>query len=376
MIKRDLTLQQTPAPFVTKVHFGHELLYSQAWMDILNGLKLKIVTIADSHVQALLVDKWAAFLKKQGISITKISFPAGEESKTREMKAHLEDELFAHQCGKDTAIIAIGGGVATDLAGYVASTFCRGVPFLSIPTTLLCMVDAVIGGKTGVNTPFGKNLVGTYYPADHILIDTTTLSTLPDREWRNGLAEIIKHGLIRSPKLFQKLIDGHARWVEKDPEFLQEVIYDSFLIKKEVVEADFQETGYRRILNFGHTLAHAIELLENYRIAHGEAVAIGMVAEANLSHKLGLLDKAVCEQIEHILKLYEFPLAVSNKLTFENLLGAMMLDKKAKHAKPRFVLLEAIGSPAAFNGAYCTTIDDALLQEVIISTLSQFRGAS
>ncbi|MBS0652191.1 MAG: 3-dehydroquinate synthase [Verrucomicrobia bacterium] len=376
MIKRDLTLQQTPAPFVTKVHFGHELLYSQAWMDILNGLKLRLVTIADSHIQALLVDKWAAFLKKQGISITKLSFPAGEDSKTREMKARLEDELFAHQCGKDTAIIAIGGGVATDLAGYVASTFCRGVPFLSIPTTLLCMVDAVIGGKTGVNTPFGKNLVGTYYPADHILIDTTTLSTLPDREWRNGLAEIIKHGLIRSPKLFQKLVDGHSLWVKRDHEFLQEVIYDSFLIKKEVVEVDFQETGYRRILNFGHTVAHAIELLENYRIAHGEAVAIGMVAEANLSHKLGLLDKAVCEQIEHVLKLYEFPLAVSDKLTFENLLGAMMLDKKAKQAKPRFVLLEAIGSPAAFNGAYCTTIDDALLQEVIISTLSQYRGAS
>ncbi|MBX3719814.1 MAG: 3-dehydroquinate synthase [Parachlamydiales bacterium] len=375
MIKRDLTLQLTPSPITTKVHFGHEILYSQAWVETLSSLNKKLVTIADSHIQSLLVDKWAAFLKKQGVAVTKLTFPAGEESKTREMKERLEDELFAHQCGKDTAIIAIGGGVATDLAGYVASTFCRGVSLLCIPTTLLCMVDAVIGGKTGVNTPFGKNLIGTYYPAEHIQIDTMTLSTLPDREWRNGLAEIIKHGLIRSPKLFQKLIDGHSQWIKKDPEFLQEVIYDSFLIKKDVVEADFQENGYRRILNFGHTVAHAIELLENYRIAHGEAVAVGMLAEANLSHRLGLLDKAVCEQIEHILKLFEFPLAISDKLTFENLYGAMILDKKAKNAKPRFVLLEAIGSPAAFNGAYCTTIDDAILQEVIISTLSQFRGA-
>ncbi len=376
MIKRSLTLQQTPAPILTKVHFGDELLYSQSWIDILDNLKLRLVTIADSHIQGLLVDKWAAFLQKQGISITTLTFPAGEDSKTREMKALLEDELFAHQCGKDTAIIAIGGGVATDLAGYVASTFCRGVPFLCIPTTLLCMIDAVIGGKTGVNTPFGKNLVGTYYPADHIVIDTTTLSTLPDKEWRNGIAEIIKHGLIRSPQLFQKLINGHSLWVKKDPEFLQEVIYDSFLIKKEVVEADFQETGYRRILNFGHTVAHAIELLENYEIAHGEAVAIGIIAEANLSHRLGLLDKAVCEQIDQVLKLFEFPLNISNQVTFENLYEAMMLDKKAKDAQPRFVLLEAIGSPATFKGAYCTTIDNALLQEVLISTLSQCRGAS
>lgn len=238
------------------------------------------------------------------------------------------------------------------------------------------MVDAVIGGKTGVNTPFGKNLVGTYYPANHIVIDTTTLSTLPDREWRNGVAEIIKHGLVHSPQLFQKLIDGHSQWVKRNPEFLQEVIYDSLLIKKEIVEADFQETGYRRILNFGHTVAHAIELLENYRIAHGEAVAIGMIVEANLSHRLGLVDKGVCEQIEQVLKLFDFPLTISAKVSFENLHKAMMLDKKAKHAQPQFVLLEAIGSPAAFNGTYCTTIDDPLLQEALISTLSQFRGGS
>ncbi len=374
MITCDLTLQKKPASVLTKVYFGHELLYSQSWVDILNGLKDKLVTIADSDVQTLFVNKWAAFLKKQGIKVIELSFPSGEESKTREMKARLEDDLFAHQCGKDTAIIAIGGGVTTDLAGYIASTFCRGVPFLCIPTTLLCMVDAAIGGKTGVNTPFGKNLVGTYYPADHILIDTTTLSSLPDRDWRNGVAEIIKYGLIRSPQLFQKLIAGHSQWMKKSPDFLQELIYDSFLIKKEVVEADFQETGYRKILNFGHTVGHAIELLENYQIAHGEAIAIGMIVEANLSHKLGLLDEAVCQQLEKILKLFEFPLTISDKVTFENLHSAMMLDKKAKHTQPRFVLLEAVGSPATFNGAYCTTIDHALLQEVLISTLSQFRG--
>ena len=375
MTKRQLTINQVPSSVRTKVHFGHEILYSQDWLEILKGLKRRLVLISDTHLKTHLTDKWAAFLNKQGISVTQINFPAGEESKTRQMKEHLEDELFAQQCGKDSAIIAIGGGVTTDLVGFVASTFCRGVPLLCVPTSLLCMADAVIGGKTGVNTPFGKNLVGTFYPAEHVVIDTSTLSTLPDDQFRSGLAEIIKHGLIRSPKLFKKVLDHHQKLMARDPEYLEEVLYENFLVKKEVVESDFQEAGYRRILNFGHTIAHAIEMLEHYQIAHGEAVAIGMLAEGMLSHRLGLLPKNQWEEIEQILKLYGFPLKISDGITWETLLDAMRLDKKAKGGKPRFVLLETIGSPAAFDGAYCTVVDDRLLQETLTWTLSYLRGS-
>lgn len=373
-IKRHVRIEQVPSPFHTQVHFGHELLYSESCSKLLSSFNRRLVLISDSHVRPIVADQWAAFLKKQGVSLIHISFPAGEGSKSREMKAQLEDELFHQKCGKDTAIIAMGGGVTTDLAGFLASTFCRGVPLILIPTTLLGMVDAVIGGKTGVNTPFGKNLVGTYYPAEHIFIDTTTLTTLPEKEWRNGLAEILKHGLIRSALLFDKLIAHRDKWMAREPEFLQEVIYDSFLIKKEVVESDFQENGYRRILNFGHTIAHAIENLENYQISHGEAVAIGMLAEGMLSHRLGHLTKAQWEQIEQAIKAFEFPLQISASVTFEGLVAAMALDKKAKNAKPRFVLLESLGSTVSFNGAFCTEIEDGLLHEVLIWMLSYLRG--
>ncbi len=373
-IKRHVSIEQVPSAFHTEIHFGHELLYNESCTKHLSSLNRRLVLISDSHVKSILADKWASFLKKQGIDLIHLSFPAGEGSKSREMKAQLEDELFHHKCGKDTAIIAMGGGVTTDLSGFLASTFCRGVPLILVPTTLLGMVDAVIGGKTGVNTPFGKNLVGTYYPAGHIFIDTTTLTTLPEKEWRNGLAEILKHGLIRSPLLFDKLITHQDKWAARDPEFLQEVIYDSFLIKKEVVEADFQENGYRRTLNFGHTIAHAIENLENYQISHGEAVAIGMLVEGMLSHRLGYLTKPQWEQIEQAVKMFAFPLQISPSITFEALVAAMTLDKKAKNAKPRFVLLESIGSTVPFDGAFCTQVEDALLHEVLIWMLSYLRG--
>ncbi len=374
MAEQKLTFHQLPSPIATQVHLGHGLLYSQKWLQTLTELSGQPVVVSDTNLKEVLVDRWVAWLNEQGVSVLQLTFAAGEMSKTRKTKEELEDQLFSRRYGKDTVMIAVGGGVATDLVGYLASTFCRGVPLISVPTSLLAMVDAVVGGKTGVNTPFGKNLVGTFYPAAHIVIDPATLLTLPEREWRNGVAEVIKHGLIRSPRLIEQLEKNVSLWSRRDPAFLQEVIYESVLIKKEVVEADFQETGYRRALNFGHTVGHAVELLENYAIPHGEAVAIGMLAEGMLSHRLGLLSIDGLQHIEQILKQYLLPLKVSDGVTIEGLISAMALDKKAEKATPRFVLLEKIGQPAAFDGAYCTTVDPVLLREVLAWVLSYIRG--
>jgi 3-dehydroquinate synthase len=374
MIKRHFTLTQTKAPTKTEIHIEHDLLYSSQWVQILRSYSGRVAIITDTHVKQLIADKWTQFLKKQGIDATLFSFSAGEESKSRHTKERLEDEMHQLKFGRDTLLVAIGGGVVTDLGGYLASTFNRGISLVLVPTTLLGMVDAAIGGKTGVNTPFGKNLIGTFYPPKHIFIDTSLLSTLPEREWRNGMAEIVKCGLISSPPLFQKLFTHQAKWQSRDREFLQEIIYDSISIKKEVVESDFQETGVRRVLNFGHTIAHAIETLENYRISHGEAVAIGMLVESYLSYRMGLLHKQEWERIEPILQLFNFSLQISPSITLERIHSCMSTDKKAKGARPRFVLLQEIGKVEPFDQAYCTEIEEPLLNEGLTWMLERLRN--
>lgn len=187
------------------------------------------------------------------------------------------------------------------------------------------------------------------------------------------MAEIVKYGLISSFPLFQKLFNNHAKWKARDREFVQEIIYDSISIKKEVVESDFQETSMRRILNFGHTIAHAIETLENYGIAHGEAVAIGILVESYLSYKMGLLQKLEWERIEPILHCFNFPMQLSSSITLENVHACMRSDKKAKNALPRFVLLQEIGKAAAFDRSYCTEIEEPLLNEGLTWMLDRLR---
>lgn len=368
-----IQLKHTFAPLKTDVHLDHKWLYSPKCTEILKSFACPIVVITDSHVKQLIADPWVVFLRQNGQEVTLLSFPAGEESKNRTTKEKLEDELLKLQCGRDTVVIAIGGGVVTDLAGFLASTYTRGIPLVLIPTTLLGMVDAAIGGKTGVNTPFGKNLIGSFYPPSHIFIDTSTLSTLSEKEWKNGAAEIIKYGLIRSLSFFQRLVDNRQAWQVRDLSFLQQVIQESILIKQEVVESDFQEAGYRRILNFGHTIAHAIETVENYQISHGEAVAIGMLVEGYLSYQLGFLKKQELEQIDKILHLFHFSLQLSSQVTVEKMISAMAIDKKAKAKKPRFVILKEIGTAVPFRGTYCTEIEDKLLKEVLTWMLAHLK---
>jgi 3-dehydroquinate synthase len=299
------------------------------------------------------------------------TFPGGESSKTRETKERLEDQMFAKGLGRDTCLVAIGGGVTTDLAGYIASTYCRGIPLVMIPTSLLAMVDASIGGKTGVNTPFGKNLIGSFYQPKKILIDTAVLKTLPLRELRNGIVEMIKHGVIADRNYFEFLASYKDDLFSLTPDILLKAIQRSCEIKKEIVNEDVKENGKRRFLNFGHTIAHALESLSDYTLPHGEAVAIGMVVESEIAVKLGHLSKKSAETIEHLLMAYGLPLHLPFSLSEEALLKAMVLDKKSVAGKPRFILLEEIGKPLD-----CLFVEEEILKSVWRSKRHHLSDAS
>lgn len=335
-------------------------------------LGARFALICDENLAAL-GKQWRTHLEGHGLSVILFTFPSGEQEKSRERKAALEDQLLAQKCGRDTCIIALGGGVTTDLVGYLASTYCRGVPLVFAPTTLLGMVDASIGGKTGVNTSFGKNLIGTYYPADIILVDPKILSTLPPSEWTSGLAEVVKYALIRSPLLAQML----RTWNPKDPAYLEKILHECISIKAQVVEIDFEEKlGLRRILNFGHTIAHALELVENYRLSHGEAVAIGMLVETFISVRMGYLPESALKEIEGLIRSFPFALKFSAQVTPEKMKEALSLDKKTAKGAVRFVLLEKIGSCKSFDGEYCTSIPQKTLDEAMHWMFAQCSGGS
>ncbi len=360
---KKITLRLVPSAKVSDILISPKLLFSDTAIQELKPLGSRFVLFCDEAVAKLHGSKWVEHLQKQGLDVTLFTFPPGEEEKCRERKAELEDRLFSHKFGRDICLIALGGGVTTDLIGYLASTYCRGVPVVFIPTTLLAMVDAAIGGKTGVNTRFGKNLIGTYYPAEKILIDPSLLSSLSSSEWTNGSAEVIKYGLIRSRALFESL----KHWKPEDPAYLEKIIVESVSIKTNVVETDYEEkTGLRRILNFGHTIAHALELLEDYRLSHGEAVAIGMLVESAISVKMGHLSEDSFHQIEKCIRSFPFPLKISSSITKANLHSALSLDKKSAKGLPRFVLLDKDRRlPPLSMAQYCCEVPTKIIDDAI-----------
>jgi 3-dehydroquinate synthase len=322
--------------------------------------------ITDTHVQALYGQSMKNDLEAKGFDIALFSIPQGEQSKSREMKHKIEDAMLSLQFGRESCIIALGGGVVTDLAGFIAATYCRGISYISIPTTLLGMIDASIGGKTGVNTSQGKNLIGAFHLPEAILIDMRFLDSLPETEWKNGFAEMIKYGLIASSSLFDLM-------AKKDKNAVQIEIQSCIEIKRKTIETDFHEKGLRRILNFGHTLGHALETLVEYRIAHGQAVAMGIAFESFLSMRLGYLNTTDYQRILDILNLYGFRLDLLKGVAFEDLMQAMARDKKGLYrmnAQPRFVLLESIGNALSFEGQYCTPLCPEILREAYEQTLS------
>ncbi len=283
-------------------------------------------------------------LDEAGLRTSLCTVPSGEQSKSVFHAERLWDQLLAEATDRKSAVFAVGGGVVGDLAGFIAATFTRGVRFCQIPTTLLSQVDSSVGGKVGVNLTGAKNMVGAFWQPQYVLIDTHVLSTLPDREFRSGLAEVVKYGVILDDEFFaylEKNIDG---LVQRAPTVLREVIARSCRLKADIVEADERETlGLRAVLNYGHTFAHALEAVSGYgELLHGEAVSIGMICASHLAGRLGKIDPSITVRQIALLESLNLPVKLPD-LDGDALVTAMQSDKKVEHGKLRFVLPTRIG---------------------------------
>jgi len=313
-----------------------------------------VAVITDDMVGALMADRLAA-----GPWALVLSVPAGESSKTRGRWEALTDALFSAGLTRDTAIVALGGGMVGDLAGFVAATYARGIPFLQVPTTLLAMVDSSVGGKTGVDTPLGKNLVGAFHPPAAVLADPLVLQSLPPQHLRCGLAEMAKHGLITDAAYWTELGSAAAALLARDPESLTRFIVRSVQIKAAVVVEDERENGRRAVLNAGHTVAHAVEHASGFRVSHGDAVAMGLVAEAHLAESLGLAVTGLAERVTAGLKRLSLPTRLPVDIDANQLFEAMRLDKKRAGNELRFALLHDIGVMARDADRWTVPVRDA-----------------
>jgi len=306
--------------------------------------------ISDENVFSLYGSKVGGILKNASFGVNSFVVPPGEETKSMDYAIKIYDFLVEHRAERDDIIIALGGGMVGDLAGFVAATFLRGMPWVQVPTSLVAMVDASIGGKVGVNHPEGKNLIGAFYQPNLVLADCQTLTTLPKRELISGWAEVIKHGMILDEEFVRFLESNVNRLIKLEPELLTRAIARSAAIKAQIVSQDEKEReGKRTILNYGHTIAHGLETATKYKnFLHGEAVAIGMVGATKLSQRLGLLPSAAVERQQTLLQKFGLPTSLrakrSNlKLSLAGITRAMELDKKVRGKKIRWVLLQDIG---------------------------------
>jgi 3-dehydroquinate synthase len=324
------------------------------------GRRCAIIT--DSNVGRHFAKVALKALTASGFDPVLISIPAGEKFKRLAVVEKCYDQLAAHQLERKSFIVALGGGVVGDVAGFVAATYLRGIPFLQVPTTLLAQVDSSVGGKTGVNLKSGKNLVGAFYQPQLVLCDLDTLKTLPNREYVSGLAEIIKYGIIYDAIFFAELERILPRLLEREASTLAAVITRCCEIKALVVSQDETESGLRTILNFGHTIGHAIENSSGYgKLLHGEAISIGQVAAAKLSHQILGLPSHDVARIKNIFIKAGLPVRI--KLDFlqrKNLFAAMMLDKKVSVGEIKFVLAEKIGKAVWGQKVSAALIDEVL----------------
>ena len=304
----------------------------------------KAAIITNSTVGPLYLARLQRALEDRGVAVVVLTLPDGEIHKDWETLNRIFDALLEHRCERGTALIALGGGVVGDLAGFAAAVYQRGVPFIQIPTTLLAQVDSAVGGKTAINHPLGKNMIGAFYQPRAVVSDTDTLATLPPRELAAGIAEVVKYGLIRDRAFFDWLEANIARLVKSDPDALAYAIERSCAIKAEIVALDEREDGIRALLNYGHTFGHAIETALGFgQWLHGEGVAAGMVLAARLSHRLGLIGAGEVKRIADILARADLPVAAP-ELGLERYLELMGHDKKVQGGRIRFVLLERIGA--------------------------------
>jgi len=325
---------------------------------LVQGKKAFVVTDANvaTHAQAVAVS-----LQRSGFETEVAVRPAGEGQKSLGVAAELYDRLVDCHADRQTLVVAVGGGVIGDLAGFVAATFNRGLPLLMVPTTLLAMVDSSVGGKVAVNHPRGKNLIGTFHQPKGVWIDTAVLDSLPDREYRSGLAEVVKYGVILDPEFFAYLEENTAAILRNDPGVMQRIVLRCCRLKADIVERDErEETGLRAVLNYGHTFAHAFETAAGYGgWLHGEAVAAGMICASRLAEKRGLISSDITERQRRLLKAFALPIA-PDAWPIDQLLETMSRDKKSLAGKLRFVLARRLGEVALFDD-----VREAQVREVL-----------
>lgn len=298
-----------------------------------------------------------------------VVIPSGEEHKTREQWSAITDTLLSYGCGRDTTVIALGGGVIGDLAGFVAATYMRGIPVVQVPTTLLAMVDASVGGKTAVDTPAGKNTVGAFHPPAAVVIDPATLASLPSRELRSGVAEVIKHGVIADVAAIEEvnatlpaLFSGTAPRAA-----VESMIERSVRIKANVVAADERELGLRKVLNFGHTIGHGIEAASGYSLLHGEAIAIGMVAESRLAEEMRVAETGTAVAVERAVTNAGLPSRLPSSIEPDRVLTLMRSDKKQRRGALEYSLPKRIGQMAGEESGWAIPIRDEAVLEIVRS---------
>ncbi|HSU17039.1 3-dehydroquinate synthase [Longimicrobium sp.] len=326
----------------------------------------RYAVVTDDRVAELYAVKLSRMLHSAGYRADVFAFQNGEERKTRDTWGLVGDAMLEAGIGRDAALIAFGGGVPGDLGGFVAATYMRGLPLVQVPTTLLAMIDSSVGGKTGVDTPAGKNLVGAFHQPHVVVADPDLLHTLPDAHIRAGLAEAVKHGAIADPEYLEWIESAAADLLAGDTDALTRLIVRSVEIKAEIVKRDETETGPRKLLNFGHTIGHAIEALSGYALLHGEAVAIGMVEEARIGERCGITAAGTSARLRKALTRLGLPTSLPLEMNVEEVVDWTRADKKAREGRVEYALIEAIGAPAVGrDGRYGSPVADETVMEVL-----------
>jgi 3-dehydroquinate synthase len=350
---------------------GYEILVGSGLFSSLAGILSKFcaapryAVVTDDRVAELYAVRLSRMLHLAGSRADVFAFASGEERKTRETWTLVSDAMLEAGIGRDAALIAFGGGVPGDLGGFVAATYMRGLPLVQVPTSLLAMIDASVGGKTGVDVPAGKNLVGAFHQPACVIIDPDLLQTLPEAHLRAGLAEAVKHGAIADPEYLDWIEASTQELLAGDPEALCRLIVRSLEIKSEIVARDEKESGPRKLLNFGHTLGHAVESLSGYALLHGEAVSIGMVEEARLGERVGVTAPGTSARLRKVLAKLGLPTSLPIDYRAEDVLEWTRTDKKSRNGRVQYALIEGIGTPAVRDGRWGCPVADETVVEVL-----------
>jgi 3-dehydroquinate synthase len=325
----------------------------------------RYAVVTDDRIAELYAIRLSRMLHASGSRADVFAFAAGEGRKTRETWSLICDAMLESGIGRDAAVVAFGGGVPGDLGGFVAATYMRGLPLVQVPTSLLAMIDASVGGKTAVDTPAGKNLVGAFHQPRVVVIDPELLQTLPEAHLRAGLAEAVKHGAIADSDYLDWLESSIPQLLAGDPDALTRLIVRSVEIKSEIVARDERESGPRRLLNFGHTIGHAVESLSGYGLLHGEAISIGMVEEARLGERMGVTASGTSQHLRRVLSRLGLPTSLPMGYDAGEVLGWTRTDKKAAQGKVHYALIEGVGTPAVRDGRWGCTVADEVVIEVL-----------